>query len=53
MNEGKGDAGREKKAGKNDGQAAGKERQEGAAGESGAGDEDIMKYFKKKFEIKE
>jgi len=51
--EGKGDAGREKKAGKNDGQAAGKERQEGAAGESGAGDEDIMKYFKKKFEIKE
>jgi DNA polymerase III subunit gamma/tau len=49
----KGDAGLEKKAGKNDLQAAGKDGQKDPGGESGAGDKDIMEYFEKKFEIKE
>jgi len=51
--EGKGDAGLEKKAGKNDVQAPGKGGQKDPGWESGAGDKDIMEYFEKKFEIKE
>ncbi len=52
--EGNRDAGRDKKTEENNREAGtGKGMQESDSGESGAGDEDIMDYFKNRFEIKE